>query len=95
VAPKSSKLTDEGPSKTGKVESRGTGGLHDDAPFAAIVKVRQPGYVPKGIVVRAQLGPTLFTADLTAGSLAQLEADPQVDSIAPAERLAPLSRGPK
>src|SRR5262249_55306551 len=83
----SPRLTAEGPAPRGKIEGPRPREPRGDTPLLAIVKVRRDGYVPPGVTVRARLGPTLFTAELPAATLAPLEADPLVESIAPAQRL--------
>lgn len=57
--------------------------------FAATVRVSEAGYVPPATTLRTRIGPCLFTASIPAARLAELEADPAVVSIQPAERLEP------
>ena len=52
-----------------------------------IVKVRKEDYTPKGIQVRAQIDPCLFTCEIPAKTLESLEQDPDVVSIAIGKRL--------
>ena len=81
------RLSPAGPAPSGALEGVAAG--ERGAPRSAIVKVREPGYVPPGVTPRARLSPLLFTATLSAETLAQLERDPRVESIAPAEPLPP------
>jgi hypothetical protein len=60
-----------------------------DAAVEMIVKVKTPGYVPPGISVRAQISPTLLTATVSPAARAQLEKDPEVISMATADRIQP------
>ena len=53
-----------------------------DGPFAAIVEVKEDDYVPKGLKVRAQIGPKMFTCEVTRQQMATLEKDSRVASIA-------------
>ena len=53
----------------------------------AIVKVKQPRYVPAGVKVRARIDDMMFTASFAGALLASLDADPDVESVALAERL--------
>ena len=48
----------------------------------AIVKVREPNYVPPKVRVRAQIHPTLFTAEFPVAVLGELQSDPKVQSVA-------------
>jgi len=52
-----------------------------------IVKVRQAGYVPPAVRVRARIDEHLFTADIPANELPYLERDPQVLSVAANKKL--------
>lgn len=52
-----------------------------------IVKVRRPGYVPKGFHVRTRVDELLYTADTTEVDLQAATRDPQVESV---ERARPL-----
>jgi uncharacterized protein (DUF58 family) len=72
-------MTDE------KLEFTSSGGKAKPSPgesVTAIVKVRRGDYVPKGVTLRARIDATMFTASFDAGLLPQLEADPEVESIA-------------
>jgi hypothetical protein len=63
------------------------GSLPDDAQVSAIVKVRQSNYVPPGVSIRARIDDKMFTASCRADKLRELERDPQVESVALAQRL--------
>ncbi|MBA3314954.1 MAG: hypothetical protein H0T47_16910 [Planctomycetaceae bacterium] len=52
-----------------------------------IVKVRNAGYVPPAVTIRARIDEHIFTADVPAGELPQLESNPQVVSIAANKKL--------
>lgn len=60
--------------------------------IAATVRVAEPGYVPSVLRLRSRISPCLFTALIPANSLPELEADPAVVSIQPAERVGPAGR---
>jgi hypothetical protein len=65
----------------------GTDAIPDDEPVSAIVKVREPNYVPSGVTVRSRIDETMFTTSCRAGQLRALESDPRVESVALAKRL--------
>src|SRR3954452_6669012 len=50
-------------------------------PIPAILKVSVPGYVPAGLSVRTQAGPTLYTVNVPPDALLKLDRDPNVVSI--------------
>lgn len=58
---------------------------------SVIVKVREPGYRPPRIQLRAELGPQMFTADVHAADLPVLQADPKVESVS-VSRPIPLQK---
>jgi hypothetical protein len=60
----------------------------------ALIKVREAGYRPPHAVVRAELHPYLFTAELMAEDLPSLDADPKVESISLSTPL-PLQKPPR
>lgn len=49
--------------------------------LAVIVKVKEPGYRPSIGAVRMEISPRIFTADITAPDLVQLDADAKVEAI--------------
>jgi hypothetical protein len=53
----------------------------------AIVKVKEPGYVPPGVTVRAQIGTQMMTGELPTDILDRLEADPKVEAVSIGRRL--------
>lgn len=57
--------------------------------IAATVRVARAGYVPAAARLRMRIGPCVFTADIPAARLAELEDDAAVVSIQPAARLDP------
>jgi hypothetical protein len=52
-----------------------------------IVKVREAGYVPPAVTLRARIDDCLFTADVPAENLHQLETNPRVVSVAANKKL--------
>lgn len=56
-------------------------------PLMATVKVSQAGYVPSGVQVRTWISPSIFTANIPAEILDQLQNDPAVVAIEPAYKL--------
>ena len=56
---------------------------------AVIMKVSEVGYVPAGVTVRAQISPTIFTAELTREDIDRLHVDPKVISIGTAKEIRP------
>ena len=59
----------------------------DDETLACIIKVSEPGHVPEGVVQRARISPTLFTATVSRRQLEALESDPLVVSVELSRRL--------
>jgi hypothetical protein len=68
-----------------------TNSLPDDVIVSAIVKVRQPQYVPSGMTVRSRIDETMFTASCRADVLRHLEQDPLVESVALSQQLRGLA----
>lgn len=64
----------------------------DHEQLTAIVKVAEPGYVPEGVIRRAAISQTLFTATLIRRQLAALERDARVVSVELSRRLHPDQR---
>lgn len=58
-----------------------------------IVKVREDGYQPAKLHIRATIGARMFTADFLSDDLAEIENDPQVEAVSLAETL-PLQKLP-
>ncbi|MBM3458565.1 MAG: hypothetical protein FJX77_08560 [Armatimonadetes bacterium] len=52
-----------------------------------IVKVREAGYVPPTVTLRARIDEYLFTADVPVDKFPELEHNPQVVSMAATEKL--------
>jgi hypothetical protein len=52
-----------------------------------LVKVRAPDAAPSYVTPRAQIGPTMFSAEVSAVDLKKLEADPAVESVSISRRL--------
>lgn len=59
---------------------------------AVICKVSEAGYVPAGVTVRAQISPTIFTAELTRDDIDRLQQDPKVISIGTAKEIRPAEK---
>lgn len=53
----------------------------------AIIKVREPDYVPASVNMRASIGPYIFTGELKSGDLESLERDPKVESVSISKKL--------
>jgi len=58
---------------------------HEEGPtegeVQAIVRVRESGYVPAGVTVRARIDDQLFTANVAAERLGALRGDAKVVSV--------------
>ncbi len=54
-----------------------------------IVKVRQPGYVPPGFIVRSRIDDRMFTAEVDDAALAAAAEDPGIESLEHPRRLHP------
>jgi hypothetical protein len=52
-----------------------------------ILKVRKAGYVPPAVKLRARIDEHIFTADVPAEELSQLERNPEVVSVAANRKL--------
>lgn len=61
--------------------------LHPDDVLTAILKVKRRNYVPKGVKLRARVDDLMFTAELPAGELKEVESDRNVESVAISKRL--------
>lgn len=61
--------------------------VKEEGSVEAIIKVNKPNYRPKNIKVRAQIDPQMFTCEISAKQLTNLEKDPQVASIAVSKKL--------
>lgn len=57
---------------------------------AVIVKVSEPDYVPSNVKLRARVSPELFTADVDAATLGELERDSRVLSVSTPRPIAPV-----
>jgi len=53
----------------------------------AIIKVKEPDYVPMSVHLRASIGPCIFTGELKSGDLESLERDPKVESVSISKKL--------
>ena len=70
-----------------KRELRATSESQAIGEVEVIVKVLEPNYVPKGVMVRAQISPLLFTGVLPGSKVEALEADPGVVSVSVSQTL--------
>ena len=50
-------------------------------PVKAIVRVKEPGYVPEGVQVRARIDDQMFTAEMPASRVRALREDARVQSV--------------
>lgn len=57
-----------------------------------IVKVRTPGHVPAAATLRSRIDETMFTAELDAGRLQELAADPDVVTVSVSSPILPAAR---
>ena len=53
----------------------------------AIIKVKNPDYVPEDVHRRATVSPLIFTAEFKVGKLQSLERDPKVESVSISKKL--------
>lgn len=60
---------------------------NQDVFLVATIKVSEAGYIPAGVEVRARISPLIFTANIPPEVLPQLEQDPIVLAIEPAQNL--------
>ena len=70
----------------------------DTGVVKAIMKVKRPGHVPKGVSLRSRIDDTLFTCEFDIGALHQIAADPLVESISaaqPVQAAGPTSQAHK
>lgn len=58
------------------------GKLATDTTVLAIVKVTEPGYVPRSMSIRSRIDPCMMTVECRYGALSMLENDPRVVSVA-------------
>lgn len=67
-----------------KLEATATAGRswEPDQLVEVIIKVKDDGYVPPGVDVRARIDDRMFTATSPFAAVAALEDDPQVLSVA-------------
>jgi len=59
----------------------------DDDTITAIVKVKKPNYVPKGVKLRARVDARMFTGEFAAKYLQRINSDPHVQSVALRKKL--------
>jgi len=74
-----------GPGRYRKVRARASRPCDEelaaDRPMTAVVEVTEPGYRPPGVLVRAAITDTLFTATVRPSALATLDEDPRIVSV--------------
>lgn len=76
--------------KLGKLEysaKTSAGRYCPDDIVEAIFKVSKADYVPEQVKVRSRIDGTMFTGEVTFGSLEELEQDPNVVSVSVSKRL--------
>jgi hypothetical protein len=56
---------------------------------AVIVTVKEPGYLPPGVKLRARVDETMFTGELAAEDEERVRADPRVERLEISRRLDP------
>lgn len=61
--------------------------LESSDPIEAIVKVTVPGYVPPALRLRTRIDAMMMTGEAQAADLAELEADPNVESVSISRKL--------
>jgi hypothetical protein len=59
----------------------------DDERLLVLVKLHKGAARPGYISPRAEMGPQIFTAEISAGQLASIEADPAIESVSISRRL--------
>lgn len=81
--------------KLKKLESTGARPAHPDGDrvVTAIIKVKKADYCPEKAKVRSKVDSHLFTAEIKARDLGELEADPDVETVSIARAL-PLQKLP-
>lgn len=79
-----------------KLESTATTGRSwaTDQMVEAIIKVGSDDYVPPDVEVRARIDKRMFTAKCVFGTIAQLESDPEVQSVAVSRALRVINEKP-
>ena len=55
--------------------------IDSDQPVAVIIRVTEANYIPPQVVLRAQIGEYIFTADVLSDQLIELENDPKIQSF--------------
>jgi hypothetical protein len=70
-------------------------GREPEGEIRAIVKVAKSGHVPDHVRVRAEVAPTLLSADIPCEHLAAVLDDPCVVSVQVSERLQQINDKPE
>jgi len=68
-----------------------SGRADDSQRLLVIIKLRKPGRRPDYVTPRAEMGPQMFSAEISAGQLTALESDPDVESVS-ISRQTPLMK---
>jgi hypothetical protein len=63
----------------------------DGEDLLVLVKLRSDGRLPDYVSPRAEMGPRMFSAQIKAGLLKQLESDPNVETVS-ISRQTPLMK---
>jgi hypothetical protein len=66
---------------------RSLGSLDKTEIVEAIVKVKEPDYVPDGVKVRSRIDSRMLTGELPTDILRDLEDDPKVEAVSISRRL--------
>jgi hypothetical protein len=61
----------------------------------AIIKVKETGYVPSCVTLRASISPEIFTGEFNSDDLKSLEQDPKVESVSVSRKLKLTKPGSK
>lgn len=57
------------------------GEIDPEQTVTAIIKVREPGYTPPDVNVRARIDPNMFTASFAAKQLKAFEGDGKIEAL--------------
>ena len=59
----------------------------EDERLLVLVKLHKGAKRPSYIAARAQMGPEIFSAEIEAGQLARIQADPAIESVSISRQL--------
>jgi hypothetical protein len=63
-------------------ETSAASSIDSDETLTAIFKVREPDYIPAGVMVRSRIDEYMFTGSFIASILPELDSDQNVKSVA-------------